>query len=175
MSAARELYAQGARCRCGVFGGTCALCLALDREERALQWDEGLDGLYRKFDAEIESEAAQAARAAARAAAREATPRAVATLMRAAEGEVCSEIVSWLRQMADEERKRAEWTDAAALDAGDIVHTLEGDKIRFGAHALCTAAKQIEDGTWRQHAKGPAGGQAEQAKPSNAGPHARSG
>ena len=88
--------------------------------------------------------------------------------MRAAEGEVCSEIVTWLRQMADEERKRAEWTDAAALDAGDIVHTLEGDKIRFGAHALCAAAKQIEDGTWRQHAKGPAGGQVEQAKPGNA-------
>jgi len=93
---------------------------------------------------------------------------AVATLMRAAEGEVCSEIVAWLRQMADEERKRAEWTDAAALDAGDIVHTLEGDKIRSGAHALCAAAKQIEDGTWRQHAKGPAGGQVEQAKPGNA-------
>ncbi len=152
MSTARKLYAQGARCRCGVFGGTCALCLALDREERALQWDEGLDGLYRKFDAEIEAEAAQAAQAA-QAAEREATPRAVATLMRAAEGEVCAEIASWLRQMADEERKRAEWTDAAALDAGDIVHTLEGDKIGGGAHALCAAAKQIEDGTWRQHAK----------------------
>lgn len=154
MSAARELYAQGARCRCGVFGGSCALCLALDREERDLQWDEGLDGLYRKFDAEIESEATRAAQAAER----EATPRAVATLMRAAEGEASSEIVSWLRQMADEERKRAEWTDAAALDAGDIMHTLEGDKIRFGAHALCAAAKQIEDGTWRQHARVPAGG-----------------
>jgi hypothetical protein len=66
--------------------------------------------------------------------------------------EVCAEIAAWLRQMADEERKRAKWADEAALDAGDVMHTWEGDKIRGGARALCAAAKQLEDGSWRQHA-----------------------
>jgi hypothetical protein len=68
------------------------------------------------------------------------------------EGEVCAEIAAWLRQMADEERKRAKWADEAALDVGDVPLTLEGDKIRFGARALCAAAAQLEDGSWRQHA-----------------------
>jgi hypothetical protein len=66
--------------------------------------------------------------------------------------EVCKEIAAWLRQMAEEERKRAKWTDEAALDAGDVMHTWEGDKIRSGARALCAAAAQLEDGSWRQHA-----------------------
>jgi hypothetical protein len=73
--------------------------------------------------------------------------------------DITKEIAAWLRQMAEEERKRAKWADEAALDAGDVPRTLEGDKIRGGARALCAAAKQLEDGSWLQHApKGRAGG-----------------
>jgi hypothetical protein len=72
--------------------------------------------------------------------------------------QVHAELAAWLRQMADEEHKRAEWVDAAALDAGDVQHTLEGDQIRFGARALRKAAEQIEDGSWRQHRAPPTGG-----------------